>query len=825
MTQVPIQTPETRHEGDGATASFLIGFDLPDVTQMRVTVNGVARTAVTHFNVVGSSVVFVSAPADGDDICFRRVTPIRQTIEFPNQPTMKPPSVEAALNERARVDQELEARAARGIRVPIGEVGMEVPRQSARAGGYAWFSGGGIAALVGAAGLVAGFHPATGAPVAVAPNFVVDSAPATVASRFGAAAASWQNTVSFIRTMGYLTVGDGGGADWARVAIEPDHEGKFQSADGAWWEIIGAQVNVRAMGAIGDGDADDTAAFQAANSVGRNIFVPGVDDHYRVTSQIHLTANGQHVIGEGRRSRVIQEGAEENAIVFYGDGLDNVGVRDCWLTPGEESAAQLLGFAVHFRGCSRVAVEGVAVSQHRRGAVLLEGCSDAKIWLSRAFDSVVDHETDDHTTSGYDFAVMNGGRDIEIYLNTAENGAGVGFAVQSQALPGGAAPFQFDNVRIHDNVARGQGMYGFMTYRRQASDVWTSIVLSNNLAEDVTGATHYRDNDPEVPLDRRFGCGFYIQGVEDVDVLNNRAVRCGTDSNVLTLAPGGFGWQNLRVLGEVSGNVSIDSGQYGFFVGDPNGEGTGTPLTRLGSNVSRRSRLDGFAFLSIPYPVIEGGESVGSTEGSGLRISDSGGPHLTARSNINGLKCRGNAANGIAIAAGGSIIDNVLAETSATDGVQITATGKTHVIRNSRFVSNGARGLLVVAGSARVETRSNQFEDNLFHISAESPIVGLRSNTYVDISGAPNAGNAKLIDTYGWIRTLADGAAPTIYAEEWVKSGGTTAITSVAGLGEGETATFIAAHDVTLLGKALLTGQSARIEQADGTVRVVSVSA
>nr|WP_312351730.1 tail fiber domain-containing protein [Brucella intermedia] len=69
--------------------------------------------------------------------------------------------------------------------------------------------------------------------------------------------------VSYLRTAGYYTVGDGGDALYKRVTSEPSHPGKLQSADGAWWEIS-SPLNVRQFGAKGDGTTDDEPAFSAA---------------------------------------------------------------------------------------------------------------------------------------------------------------------------------------------------------------------------------------------------------------------------------------------------------------------------------------------------------------------------------------------------------------------------------------------------------------------------------------------------------------------------------------------------------------------------------
>ncbi|MBO0125228.1 hypothetical protein JZX88_06220 [Agrobacterium sp. OT33] len=75
--------------------------------------------------------------------------------------------------------------------------------------------------------------------------------------------------INAIRVNGYYAAGDGGGALYVKVDDEPVHAGKFQTADGAWWEIAESQVNDRMFGSkadyvIGGSGHDDTAAIQAA---------------------------------------------------------------------------------------------------------------------------------------------------------------------------------------------------------------------------------------------------------------------------------------------------------------------------------------------------------------------------------------------------------------------------------------------------------------------------------------------------------------------------------------------------------------------------------
>lgn len=66
---------------------------------------------------------------------------------------------------------------------------------------------------------------------------------------------------TFLRTAGYTTKGDGGGALYIKVGSQPSHSGKLQSADGAWWELKEIAVSPKMFGAVMDGTTNDTTAF------------------------------------------------------------------------------------------------------------------------------------------------------------------------------------------------------------------------------------------------------------------------------------------------------------------------------------------------------------------------------------------------------------------------------------------------------------------------------------------------------------------------------------------------------------------------------------
>ncbi|WP_398468510.1 hypothetical protein [Tardiphaga sp.] len=80
--------------------------------------------------------------------------------------------------------------------------------------------------------------------------------------------------VTYVSTAGYSVPGDNGGALYRRVMSQPSHAGKFQSADGAWWELASSPVTPQMFGAKADCisrgvGTDDSAAFNIAYTTAR----------------------------------------------------------------------------------------------------------------------------------------------------------------------------------------------------------------------------------------------------------------------------------------------------------------------------------------------------------------------------------------------------------------------------------------------------------------------------------------------------------------------------------------------------------------------------
>lgn len=102
-----------------------------------------------------------------------------------------------------------------------------------------------------------------------------------------------------LRTAGYATSGDGGGATYKRRIGAPAHLAYFQDASGAYFEVIDEVITFEMLGAIGDGTVNDTTAVNAAAATGKNCrLLRG--KNYRCTGQLTMGKfHGQKFFYEG----------------------------------------------------------------------------------------------------------------------------------------------------------------------------------------------------------------------------------------------------------------------------------------------------------------------------------------------------------------------------------------------------------------------------------------------------------------------------------------------------------------------------------------------
>ena len=151
-----------------------------------------------------------------------------------------------------------------------------------------------------------------------------------------------------------------------------------------WWFVIAGavsaqRVSVRDFGAIGDDQADDTAAFTKALEAGRNVYVPaGI---YRIKSITLPEASYLH--GDGLASVIrFQHEKVGNFAVDLNSSCRISNLRFTATEPfvdwksatGESSSAML-----RMRAAKNVELDHVQIDDYRRMGILMQGCEDVRI--------------------------------------------------------------------------------------------------------------------------------------------------------------------------------------------------------------------------------------------------------------------------------------------------------------------------------------------------------------------------------------------------------------------------------------------------------------
>jgi len=176
---------------------------------------------------------------------------------------------------------------------------------------------------------------------------------------------------------GDITV-SGSGTAWA---INAEVVGRSKLNPGLAASI---RLSVKEFGAVGDGVVDDTAAINAAIaacvSLGFGVvYFPS--GRYKVTSTIEIDDPNVYLVGDGMYiSTIYRTGDFGDTVYFHGDTgtgahLTNVGISRL----GFESAGPTTsGAHIHWRGVTRVQVDGIFMLQGHQG-MLAESLTAAHI--------------------------------------------------------------------------------------------------------------------------------------------------------------------------------------------------------------------------------------------------------------------------------------------------------------------------------------------------------------------------------------------------------------------------------------------------------------
>jgi hypothetical protein len=177
--------------------------------------------------------------------------------------------------------------------------------------------------------------------------------------------------VKGVLLLGYSAREDAPPVNYLRAATQPSHAGKFQSADGAWWELNAAQVSPQHFGAVGSGAVNDRNAvenwlkyLQAEDSTG--ILPPR--SQYRIDSALSAIEKAVKIEGAGSTS---------SGFVRNFNGTSGVGIFH--LTPSADASSnpngtKLAGFYANMAagttgGCH---ISGVSTSAVALAEIVLE---------------------------------------------------------------------------------------------------------------------------------------------------------------------------------------------------------------------------------------------------------------------------------------------------------------------------------------------------------------------------------------------------------------------------------------------------------------------
>lgn len=218
---------------------------------------------------------------------------------------------------------------------------------------------------------------------------------------------------------------------------------------------ISGYLNVQAYGAVGDGAADDTAAFIAAIAdaalLGKSLLVPETNAFYKITDTLTISNSKFSIFGAGRP--VIKMANATKDIFAIATGMSEILIRDFKL---QRTMGPTTGRAIVSLGSvDRVNIEDIHADGHLAGLVLsttaysavrrcvIENCTSHGLWL------------------------LGGANDSQLqwYLDDilCQNNAGSGFV--AIGTNGGSATFwslgDFNGLRTFNNAAYGLFVQGF----------------------------------------------------------------------------------------------------------------------------------------------------------------------------------------------------------------------------------------------------------------------------------------------------------------------------------------------------------------------------
>jgi hypothetical protein len=320
--------------GNGVTTNFPYSYrflaDADLVVLLVDATTGVqtAQTLTTHYTVSGAgaagggSVTFVTAPPTGTNVVIYEDPTITQAVHVvPNDALPVDTAIETPLDRLTLIAQRQAARIDRSVRLPEGDSGfaatdMMLPAKVVRASTYFAFDANGKPMAASAA--------QTGTPASAFAATLLDDTSASAAlttlggvgevatlSALKALTVANLTAGQLYATLGYTTIGDGGGAlyRWNASDTGTDNGGTIirptsAPATGRWNLVYNGTINLKWFGATGDNSTDNATPFLNAWASGAKDFYlpPGT---YKLSAESVVNLSGFRLVGGGMTSTII----------------------------------------------------------------------------------------------------------------------------------------------------------------------------------------------------------------------------------------------------------------------------------------------------------------------------------------------------------------------------------------------------------------------------------------------------------------------------------------------------------------------------------------
>jgi hypothetical protein len=341
-----------------------------------------------------------------------------------------------------------------------------------------------------------------------------------------------------VQTDGFASPGDGGGGLYRRAATAPAHRGTFRSADGALWELVVDDPSIRAFGAIGDGQADDRPAIQAAIDYvaargGGTVFVPV--GRFRIVTVPAPDRTGP--IGLWMRSGVRLQGTDRlRSVLTLADGQRGPGTFGRIIASPTLVDAELANFTLDANRSGQGAERDAT-----NGAAIMLGTAGAHVERLRIENLIVrDANGQGIQVVGHPKALS---RDIVIRGNRVEHSSFIGIQVS-----------HFTGLVIDDNDVSNCRDNGIDVY---GDDFVTNSTKVTSARARITGNRV-----------SRCACGVFLETVADIDVTGNWFTDCtktGLHINRIHGEPSGITISgNRTVATPIGASITGDTGGVSF---------------------------------------------------------------------------------------------------------------------------------------------------------------------------------------------------------------------------------------------------------------------